>query len=431
MHRNSQLDEMTAAKICYDLPPFPLLDHIQMPASLPTDATQQFLDVLATALSTQTLLKLSLAKYHGTEPQLQRLSVRPVVLKAEPHLCFVYSYQTKDITKNFILIDGLNQIQALLLAGGFRSAHLRTVEQEAQLLFNKRLQPHLTCKTLVQSSQSPVAVSAEHNRSKQRYLTLERPFLTALGVTDQQRQLIPSMSRKWKQINKFIEIFDHAFSTLKHPAGQALHVVDFGSGKGYLTFAIRDYIEQSLGLAPKVTGVELRDELVALCNDAAQTLALQGLDFYQGDVRSYQPERVDVMIALHACDIATDYALHTGIRLGASIIMCAPCCHKEIRPQLQSPELLQPMLQYGVHLGQQAEMLTDSLRALLLEAHGYDTKVFEFVALEHTSKNKMILAVKKNKSAEKQAAILAQIEQLKQFYRIERQSLQELLAESH
>lgn len=395
-----------------------------------TDATQQFLDLLAGALSGQTLVKLSLAKYHGTEPQLQRLSIRPVLLKAVPHLCFVYSYQTKDITKNHPIIEGLNQIQALLLAGEFRSAHLNTVEQEAQLLLNKRLQPHLTCKTLLQSNQSPVPSGTEHNRSKQRYLELDRPYLTALGVTDQQRQLIPSMSRKWKQINKFIEIFQHAFSELNHPAGQAVHVVDFGSGKGYLTFAIREYIEQALQLVPQVTGVELRDELVALCNQAAQTLNLQGLDFYQGDVRSYQPDRVDVMIALHACDIATDYALHTGIRLGASIIMCAPCCHKEIRPQLKSPLLLQPMLQYGVHLGQQAEMLTDSLRALLLEAHGYDTKVFEFVALEHTSKNKMILAVKKAKSADKQAKILAQVEQLKQFYGIEQQCLQGLLSET-
>lgn len=394
-----------------------------------TDATQQFLDLLADALSGQTLVKLSLAKYHGTEPQLQRLSIRPVLLKAVPHLCFVYSYQTKDITKNHPIIEGLNQIQALLLAGEFRSAHLNTVEQEVQLLLNKRLQPHLTCKILLQSSQSPALSGTEHNRSKQRYLALDRPYLTALGVTDQQRQLIPSMSRKWKQINKFIEIFQHAFSELNHPAGQAVHVVDFGSGKGYLTFAIREYIEQALQLVPQVTGVELRDELVALCNHAAQTLDLQGLDFYQGDVRSYQPERVDVMIALHACDIATDYALHTGIRLGASIIMCAPCCHKEIRPQLKSPTLLQPMLQYGVHLGQQAEMLTDSLRALLLEAHGYDTKVFEFVALEHTSKNKMILAVKKARSADKQAKILTQVEQLKQFYGIEQQCLQGLLAE--
>ena len=112
-------------------------------------------------------------------------------------------------------------------------------------------------------------------------------------------------------------------------------------------------------------------------------------------MRSVAPPTLDVMIALHACDIATDYAIHTGMRAGASIIMCSPCCHKQIRPQMQSPHPLQPMLQHGLHLGQQAEMVTDGLRALLLEACGYETQVFEFVSLDHTNKNKMILAVKR------------------------------------
>ena len=190
---------------------------------------------------------------------------------------------------------------------------------------------------------------------------------------------------------------------------------------------MHDYIAQQLHKTPEVTGVELRDELVAFCNNVAQTVNTQGITFYQGDVRSFTPNHVDVMIALHACDIATDYALHTGIRLNAAVIMCAPCCHKEIRPQLKMPELLQPMLQYGVHLGQQAEMLTDSMRALLLEANGYDTKVFEFVALEHTSKNKMILAIKKQSNPKKQAEIMQKVQALKVFYGINQQSLETLL----
>jgi hypothetical protein len=175
-----------------------------------------------------------------------------------------------------------------------------------------------------------------------------------------------------------------------------------------------------------VTGVELRSELVKICTNVIEQLSLEGLAFYQGDVRSYYPTAVDVMIALHACDVATDYALHTGIRLGASIIMCAPCCHKQVRPQIQSPHVLRPMLQHGVHLGQEAEMLTDGLRALLLEACGYETKVFEFVALEHTSKNKMILAVKRDNFF-KQAEILDQIRSIKDFYGIKEQCLETLL----
>ena len=136
---------------------------------------------------------------------------------------------------------------------------------------------------------------------------------------------------------------------------------------------------------------------------------------------------IDVMIALHACDVATDFAIHTGIRLNAQMIMCAPCCHKELRPQLEAPKVLSPMLQFGIHAGQQAEMLTDTIRALLLKAHGYETKVFEFVALEHTSKNKMILAVKRNQAAEPDAAVLAQIHALKEMYGIQKHSLELLL----
>jgi hypothetical protein len=137
--------------------------------------------------------------------------------------------------------------------------------------------------------------------------------------------------------------------------------------------------------------VELRTGLVTLCEASARRHGLQGLSFNAGDVRSYEPDPVDVMIALHACDTATDHAIHLGLRAGAQLIVCSPCCHKQLRPQMKSPPLLRPMLQHGIHLGQQAEMVTDSLRALLLDAAGYDTQVFEFIALEHTSKNKMIL----------------------------------------
>jgi SAM-dependent methyltransferase len=215
-------------------------------------------------------------------------------------------------------------------------------------------------------------------------------------VTDAQHRLVPAMARKWKQINKFVEVLDHALEAARlQPREGRVSVVDFGSGKGYLTFAMHHHLTHARGWQAAVTGVELREDLVNLCNAAALRRHMDGLSFVCGDVRSHVPEHLDVMVALHACDTATDFALHTGIRAGASIILTAPCCHKQIRPQMQLPPLLKPMLQHGVHLGQQAEMVTDSLRALLLEAHGYDAQVFEFVALEHTSKNKMILAVRR------------------------------------
>ena len=138
------------------------------------------------------------------------------------------------------------------------------------------------------------------------------------------------------------------------------------------------------------------------------------------------------MIALHACDTATDHAIHLGLRAGAAIIMCSPCCHKQLRPQMRSPAALRPLLQHGIHMGQEAEMVTDSLRAMLLEAMGYETQVFEFIALEHTSKNKMILAVKRSGDAAAAAAaqrpeLLAQIAEIKRFYGLREQCLETLL----
>ncbi|MDE2421443.1 MAG: SAM-dependent methyltransferase [Gammaproteobacteria bacterium] len=395
-----------------------------------TNPTAQFLEKLADSLAGKgsvesSFVKLSLGKYRGEDATLNKISVRVLEVKGQPHLSFVFHYQTKDVTKNFSFDEGIAKITMYLDQShleSFKSAHLRLQTEEIQLAFNKKNQPSIH----VQKTAETVVTAKAHDREKFRYIDINRPFLKGLGVTDANYQLIPAMSRKWKQINKFIEVFQHAFESLKLPQSHPVHVVDFGAGKGYLTFAIHDFLRENLGFTANVTGVELRADLVKLCGNVIDQLSLDGLAFYQGDVRSYHPDAVDVMIALHACDVATDYALHTGIRLGASIIMCAPCCHKQVRPQIQSPQVLRPMLQHGVHLGQEAEMLTDGLRALLLEACGYETKVFEFVSLEHTSKNKMILAVKRDNFSKK-TEILKQIESIKAFYGIQEQCLETLL----
>jgi SAM-dependent methyltransferase len=207
-----------------------------------------------------------------------------------------------------------------------------------------------------------------------------------------------------------------------------VRVVDFGSGKGYLTFAVHDHL-RCQGRDARVAGVELRPDMVSLCESAARTLHAEGLRFIEGDVRTHDPGPIDVMIALHACDTATDHAIHLGLRGGAEIILCSPCCHKEVRPQLMSPQPLRPLLKHGVHLGQQAEMLTDTLRAMLLEACGYETQVFEFVSLEHTNKNKMILAVRRAGDIDPAAreTLLSQIRDIKGFYGVREQCLETLL----
>ena len=385
----------------------------------------RFFDLLEASLAQGHWLKLVLAGPKGAEPGLLRITARPLTLRGQACLSFVYSYETRDITKNLPAADGLAQLQGLV-GTSFRNAHLLTPEKEIQLRFSKRGQAHLSIARLAPEATQAAATETPHDREKQRWLALDRPFLVTLGVTTAQHQLVPAMARKWKQINKFIEIFAHALASSPLAGARRLEVIDFGAGKGYLTFAIHEWLRQTQGIEAQVTGVELRPELVAAGNDAVAQIGLQGLRFEQGDVHSVQPAALNVMIALHACDTATDLAIHLGLRAGADIILCSPCCHKQIRPQLLSPHPLRPVFQHGIHLEQQAEMVTDSLRALLLEAQGYETQVFEFVALEHTRKNKMILAIKRRTARPPEAA-LVQIRELKQFFGIREQCLETLL----
>lgn len=413
----------------------------------------RFADLLRQAEASGRLQQLVLVAYQGGVPDidelganLQRVMVRPVVLRDQPHLSFLLRFPTKDITKNLSVPDALALLAAWFAHGAFRNAHLHTPTEEVQLAFSKKGKASVrvgkpsnaeTTRSVESAAPgTPAAVAAPtpltsgHNRDKHRFLDPSRPFLHELGVTDARGQVLPTMSRKWKQINKFIEVFAAALA--RSPLGQSprdqepIHVVDFGSGKGYLTFAIHDWLRHTMQRDAHVTGVELRDELVQLCQRVIGKLKLEGMDYEQGDVRDYHPAALNVMIALHACDVATDYAIHLGIRAGADIIMCSPCCHKQIRPQLLSPSPLRPILQHGIHLGQEAEMLTDGLRALLLEAAGYDTQVFEFISLEHTNKNKMILAVKRAKATSSEE-VVRQIRDIKAFYGIQEQCLEQLL----
>jgi len=395
---------------------------------------ERFFEALAQSLAEQRCVKLVLGKPRRAGSDLVRVTARPLTLRGQACLSLVSTHKTKDITKNPPLAEGLAALQEML-GTEFSHAHLFSTTEELQLTISKRGKVGLTRKALT-DGEAAAAPQLGHDRQKKRYLTLDLPFLQDLGVADAQHRLVPAMARKWKQINKFVEVLDHALDSacLAPTAAQPVQVVDFGSGKGYLTFATYWHLtdpSSGRGWPARVTGVELREDMVNLCTAAAQRRGLTGLNFECGDVRSHVPERLDVMIALHACDTATDFALHTGIRAGARIILSSPCCHKQIRPQMQLPAHLKGMLQHGIHLGQQAEMVTDSLRALLLEANGYDAQVFEFVALEHTSKNKMILAVRRQASGaaeqQRRAAARAQVDEIKAFYGVREHCLETML----
>jgi SAM-dependent methyltransferase len=387
------------------------------------DPAGRFLEHLARSLADGRFVKLVLAGPRPAAADLLRVTARRVLIQGQPRLSLQLRHPTRDLTRNLAPDDAVEQVRQWL-GTSFRNAHLGTRDDELQLVYSRKGVPHLSRQALAE----PAAPADEaHDRARQRWVDPASPFLQALGVTDSQHRVVPAMARKWKQINKFVEIFAGAVASAGlADAAQPVRVADFGSGKGYLTFAVHHWLAHAASAPPQVTGVELRADLVDLCNDAAAVLGLKGLRFEQGDLGRWQPQALDVVIALHACDTATDHAIHLGVRAGAKVILCAPCCHKQLRPQLLSPHPLRPLLQHGVHQAQQAEMLTDGLRAMLLDACGYEAQVFEFVSLEHTQKNKMILAVRRPQPRDA-APLLAQVAELKQFYGIREHCLEELL----
>ncbi|MDP3084597.1 MAG: SAM-dependent methyltransferase [Rubrivivax sp.] len=395
-----------------------------------SDATDNFITRLRQSLADGSFVHLQLGRPLGGEPTLEKLRARRIVLRGEDQLSLVWRHVSKDITKNLATGAGVDLI-AGLIGQPFQHAHLVTRSHDVQLAPDKKGGWRLQVGKLAAAAQ-PLDDGA-HDRDKRRALALDTPFLAELGVADAQHRLVPAMARKWRQINKFAEVLGHAIEqsplAARDPA-LPVRVLDFGAGKGYLTFAVHHQLLAS-GRVPAVTGVELREDLTRLCNAAVSRLGLAGLHFATGDVRSHAAAEVDIMIALHACDIATDVAMHRGVAAGAAIILCSPCCHKELRPQMTAPPRLQAMLSHGIHMTEQAEMLTDTLRALLLQTAGYDTQVFEFVSPEHTHKNKMVLAVRRAQPlpAAQRAALQAQVAELKAYYGVATQTLETLLAD--
>jgi SAM-dependent methyltransferase len=407
-------------------------------------AIDAFLGELRASLADGGFESLVLAKNRmpGGEPRTIR--IRRIALKGRPMLSFVASHATRDVTQNLSIDAGIVAVAGHLdgsRSPAFAHATLRTRGADTQLLVGRKGNATLRRQRRTAAapaeptaSAEPTAAPAPHDRERARRLPLDLPFLVELGITDCAGHVVPAMARKWRQIDKFLEVLDHAIDALPpsrvddRAAPRPLRVVDYGCGKGYLTFAVHEHLRRRFGAAPQVTGVELRAELVEFCNGVAARAHCDGLTFVQGDLRSVAPAAMDIMIALHACDTATDHAIDLGVRAGAAILVCAPCCHKELRPQIARPRPLSGLLRHGVHLGQEAEMVTDSLRALLLETCGYDARVFEFVSLEHTSKNKMILARRRDPAGSHGERARAELAELKDFYGIREQTLETLLA---
>lgn len=344
----------------------------------------EFLGHIKQAIERGIFIKITLSKKSNKQSDLNNLYIRLIEIKEQTHLSFTFRHQTKDVVKNFLLTDGLSQIEQAL-GDTFLNGQLFTLEKDIKIVYNKKRVPRIL--------QSKATLSAlptlTHDKQKHRFIAPDAPFLQKLGISNQKGQVIKNRQAKFKQINKYIEIIDGLLKNTKLPP--TIQIVDMGSGKGYLTFALYEYLSNKLNLNVTLTGIELRKELVVFCNKVAKEVGFDGLKFEAKDIHEYDNDKIDILIALHACDIATDIAIAKGIHATAKLVICAPCCHKQIRQQMNCQTPLKDVLKHGILEERQAEMVTDGIRALMLEGHGYKSKVFEFISSEHTAKNLMIV----------------------------------------
>ncbi len=371
------------------------------------DAKERWLELLAASVRDGTFVKLTLGRPCCADASLKNVIVRPVALRAGQRLAFVFRHDTRDITKNLTSEESLARIDTLL-KGEFRAANLFTTGQSAQLEIRDGQKPRLALGQPRHAS----APRTAHDRARKRMIDPKQSrWLHALGVTTPEGKVCAGMEAKFRQINHFVEILRPLLGRTggdrtegvppPESAGarflkaRHLSLVDMGCGKGYLTFAAYDFSRRAGWAEAAVRGVEARPELVELCNRVARECGFSGLQFETGTIEGTSLDRVDVLVALHACDTATDDAIAKGVQAGAALILVAPCCHKELRSQLRPPPVLAETLKHGILLERQAEFVTDALRADLLEWAGYDTQVFEFISTDHTAKNLMIAAVRR------------------------------------
>ncbi len=381
-----------------------------------TATIQQFTQTISESLEQETFIKISLGNYQGADSALKNIYVRSVVIKREQKLAFTFRNKTNDIVKNYSIHEGI----ALLtdyLQQGFMVATLFTTEKD--VLFENRKNSKAVLKESKASSKEKP--SQEHNREKKRLLKPnDKAYLYELKITDEAGNVFKNAQDKYKQINHFVELLS---SLIKEANDERplKKVVDMGSGKGYLTFALYDYLHSVLGLDTVVTGVEYRQDLVSLCNDIAQKSGFDALNFVQGTIQDYDCDAIDLLIALHACDTATDDAIYKGINGNAKLIVVAPCCHKQIRRELEKTKVKNEvsfLTKYGIFLERQAEMVTDGIRALILEYFGYKTNVFQFISDAHTPKNVLVVGIKGTTSPQRQVEIKAKIAETKAFFGI-------------
>lgn len=339
------------------------------------------------------LVQATISQPRQKSNELKRIKLKPVEIKGEYMIQLEYQYE-RILKHENVLID---QVATKLdqIFTDFRQMHAQFSDETVQVQLSKKNK--VIWKSDKKQNATPINLS--HNRKKQYLLNADtpHPFLIRLGVQTEDGKVKKQKFDKFKQINRFLEFIE---DSLKHlPKDRTIRILDFGSGKSYLTFALYHYLKIEKGLDIAVTGLDLKKEVIEECNRIAQDLQYDQLQFLVGDINDYNDEQsIDMVVTLHACDVATDMALARAVRWGAKVILSVPCCQHELNRQLKSPQL-DVMLDYGIIRERFASLATDSIRAQILELVGYEAQLLEFIDLENTPKNILIRAYYTGKEA--------------------------------
>jgi len=328
-----------------------------------------------------------------SEDKAVKVRIRPVILKNEIEYQVSEFVGRKVLHSNHSAADVKKKIIDYMTED-FKQAQINMTDAAATILSSKS--KTLTCK-YKKAGQLKVQRDLSHNRTKKYIIQEGKPvaFMIDLGVMGQDGKIIRTRYDKFRQINRFLEYIEDILPKLDKE--RELTIIDFGCGKFYLTFAMYYYLKELKGYNIRIIGLDLKADVIEHCNELRTRYGYDKLDFYVGDIATYKDvDKVDMVVTLHACDIATDYALAKAVKWGAEVILSVPCCQHEANRTIKS-DILSPVMDYGILKERMAAIVTDAARAKLLTANGYDTQILEFIDMEHTPKNLLIRAVKGGK----------------------------------
>lgn len=341
----------------------------------------------------------------------RKVTLRPIMLQCRLMFQAEYQYEKKVFQENQTPDEALETCMELVIQD-FKQVNIFTEESDIQILASKPEKPRIISKPGTMKQEN-----LDHNHTKNYIIPDEEPcdFLIRLGVMDKKGKVIQKHYSKFRQINRYLEILDDVFDALPQDLDRPLHIIDFGCGKAYLTFALYHYLKVLKNLDVEIIGLDLKEDVIEFCNKVAKDLHYDELKFLMGDIADYTNDHADMVVTLHACDTATDYALINAVKWNTKVILSVPCCQHELFSQIDN-DLHFPMYKHGILKDRFTELLTDGLRGLKLEARGYDVAMIEFTSLEHTARNIMIKAIKTRDSSEKAEA---EYQRLKEFYNVD------------